>query len=174
MAQSLQDADEEPPRKQDWESSPYPLNGVLVRLAPEQHAKPGVKLLGPPLGEVDLITALEPLYVAGSNAAIELAFSESGDRLARETVAARGRPMEPVVSESASSSSPVPVAEEATMDLSERLVDILATIDCASTPDLSDQLGVTVVQIRSELLLLERLGIVYRTGQTRATRWWLG
>ena len=35
-------------------------------------------------------------------------------------------------------------------------------------------LDVPVLVVRQELLDLEKLGIVYRTGQTRGTRWWLG
>ncbi len=58
--------------------------------------------------------------------------------------------------------------------LTERLVDVLAENEPASSRDLAKQLSVSNLSARSELIVLEKLGIVYRTGRTRGTRWWLG
>lgn len=69
--------------------------------------------------------------------------------------------------------SPEPTAEPP--DLTERLVNHLAELQGgAKTRDLAASLVVPVLDIRHELVDLERLGIVYRTGRTRGTRWWLG
>jgi len=64
--------------------------------------------------------------------------------------------------------------EDADTDLTERLVDLLATQENMKSKELASALGVPVLEVRGELLELEKLGIVYRTGQTRGTRWWLG
>lgn len=58
--------------------------------------------------------------------------------------------------------------------LTEELVNRLSEVDCARSQDLADQIGASVLEVRQELIELERLGIVYRTGNTRGTRWWLG
>ena len=77
-------------------------------------------------------------------------------------------PEEPQMSQSTSSG---PSGE----DLTEAIVDHLAEIDTgAKSKDLAGILGLTLQEVRAELLELEKLGIVYRTGQTRGTRWWLG
>jgi predicted ArsR family transcriptional regulator len=63
---------------------------------------------------------------------------------------------------------------EKEQSLTEQVVDLLATMESAKSRELADQLGLTNIQVRNELLDLEKLGIVYRTGRTRGTRWWLG
>ena len=46
--------------------------------------------------------------------------------------------------------------------------------ECAKSKELADRVKADILEVRQELLELEKLGIVYRTGQTRGTRWWLG
>jgi DNA-binding IclR family transcriptional regulator len=58
--------------------------------------------------------------------------------------------------------------------LTEQIVDFLAEFGAASSKDLSEKLRVPLSDVRQKLLEIEKLGIVYRTGQTRGTRWWLG
>ena len=58
--------------------------------------------------------------------------------------------------------------------ITELLVDLLASLESAKSKELAMRLEVPMVDVRAELLELEKLGIVYRTGQTRGTRWWLG
>ena len=53
-------------------------------------------------------------------------------------------------------------------------MDLLAELESAKSKTLSERLDAPMLQIRQELLELEKLGIVYRTGQTRGTTWWLG
>lgn len=65
-------------------------------------------------------------------------------------------------------------ATAATGTLTERLVDELARVESAKSKELARSLGAEMLDVRNELLELEKMGIVYRTGQTRGTRWWLG
>lgn len=58
--------------------------------------------------------------------------------------------------------------------LAERIADLLVGVEKAASADLAKQLGVSKEEVRKELRRLEKLGIVYRTGQTRGTRWHLG
>ena len=44
----------------------------------------------------------------------------------------------------------------------------------AGVNKLADAVKANILDVRQELLELEKLGIVYRSGQTRGTRWWLG
>lgn len=59
-------------------------------------------------------------------------------------------------------------------DFTEALVNALAEFESAKTSQLAEKLGVKKIKVRNALVELEKLGIVYRTGQTRGTRWWLG
>jgi len=62
-----------------------------------------------------------------------------------------------------------------TDQLVEKLVDLVAEHDeGVKSRELATALDCDLPTIREHLVELERLGIVYRTGQTRGTRWWLG
>ena len=54
------------------------------------------------------------------------------------------------------------------------IADSLAANDGEGTRALSRRLGWTQTRARAVLLDMEDLGIVYRTGRTKGTRWWLG
>jgi predicted ArsR family transcriptional regulator len=56
----------------------------------------------------------------------------------------------------------------------EHLVNTLAECEPATSQALADKLQLPVLVVRSQLVKLEAYGIVYRTGQTRGTLWWLG
>ena len=59
--------------------------------------------------------------------------------------------------------------------LTARLVDTMAAnIKPWKARDIARALDVDHLAVRAELVELERLGIVYRTGRTRGTRWHLG
>lgn len=64
--------------------------------------------------------------------------------------------------------SPVTDLEVATV------ADSLAAHDGEGTRALSHRLGWAQPRVRAVLLDMEDLGIVYRTGRTKGTRWWLG
>ena len=65
-------------------------------------------------------------------------------------------------------------AESDGSTLMERIIDHLAQTECAKSTDIAEVLGVPMIDVRNELLEMEKFGLVYRTGQTRGTRWWLG
>ena len=58
-------------------------------------------------------------------------------------------------------------------ELEERVYSLLSPLGSAST-DLAVALGADKDAVRDALMALERLGRVYRTGQTRGTRWYPG
>ncbi len=74
--------------------------------------------------------------------------------------------------ESPSSGAPASHVDTA---LTERLVEAMAANQHPwKSRDLATQLKLDPAVIRKELIELEGLGLVYRTGQTRGTRWHLG
>jgi len=163
--------DEEPPRG-DWYRANPCVPGMRFDIRNARTTALGLRALGPPPGEADLAKALAPLYESGGEAALALAFGEDESLEPRHAFRRH----------QATSDSPTP-REESTMpnrnaaeeqSLTEQVVDLLATMESAKSRDLADRLGLTNVQVRNELLDLEKLGIVYRTGRTRGTRWWLG
>ena len=105
------------------------------------------------------------MYEAGATAALEIALSDTTTEQAR-----------PEASPSFRKQARRPAANDgnARPGLTEAIVDALAEVTCARSKDLAAQLGMDIAEVRNELLDLEKLGIVYRTGQTRGTRWWLG
>lgn len=153
------EAEEEEPPHGNWFHSPEPLRNLSFSPCVRPSHAAGLRALGPPPGETDLAHALGPLYESGGSAALEIALQ---DRPSRR----RGRPRP---------SAPQPDQElKPTGPLTERVVNLLANRECARSRELAKELDVTPQEVRAELLELEKQGIVYRTGQTRGTRWWLG
>lgn len=184
---STRQVDAGPPPEGEWAQSPAPLPSLTLRVEDPENARPGVYALGPPPGRAELGPPLEPLYLAGAKAAVELAFGdpiehpgvratsrwqgfEAGVRGHAQVAGPRAAPPQP---NRAPAPAPAPGAE-ADAPLTERLVDLLAELESAKSKVLSQKLGVPMLAVRAELLELEKLGIVYRTGQTRGTTWWLG
>lgn len=149
----------------DWFGSPLKLPVGDFRFHKSEHAAVGLRALGPPPGDIDLLRALEPLYEAGAEAALSLALA---DAVVDEAAADRAKVFRRSVQRPAQTSS------GGNTHLTEAIVDALAEVECARSKDLAKRVGASVVDVREELLDLEKLGIVYRTGQTRGTRWWLG
>jgi hypothetical protein len=169
--------EESPPTVDDWLSSPQSLEGVQFSFRKNETSASGLRALGPPPGEDDLIGALEPLYQAGSTAAYEIALqerlSDSGDSSPRRR---RRRRVGVAVAPTRTTGLDVQtVSEEAERHtLTERLVDMLAELKSAKSSELAERLLIEKLLVRNELIVLEKLGIVYRTGATRGTRWHLG
>jgi uncharacterized Zn finger protein len=157
---------EEPPPgpEVDWFESPAKPQGISFAFAPAEVEASGLRALGPPPGDDGLLTALLPLYERGAEAAIELAHSEGAAR----------RPAPKGVAMSSATKARSTRKSQPTPSLTERLVDTLAEMDGAKSKELAAALDVAMLEVRTELLHLEKLGIVYRTGQTRGTRWHLG
>ena len=55
-----------------------------------------------------------------------------------------------------------------------KLTDALASTMPVKARDLAERMGAEYTDVRDALIRLEKMGIVYRTGKTRGTRWWLG
>ncbi|MCA9572159.1 MAG: hypothetical protein KC656_30175, partial [Myxococcales bacterium] len=161
------ESSEEPaPEDGDWFRAPAPLPASDFRFhAPEKPAV-GLRALGPPPGDIDLLRAIGPLYEAGGQAALDIALADDEpDDRDRERARVFRRSVQRPVQASASGGQ---------THLTEAIVDALAEVECARSKDLAKRVGAAVGDVRDELLDLEKLGIVYRTGQTRGTRWWLG
>ena len=58
--------------------------------------------------------------------------------------------------------------------LTAAIANWLADRPALKSPELARALGVPLGEVRAELVALESIGIVYRSGQTRGTRWYLG
>lgn len=160
----------------DWFSSPEPLPQHSLNISLSDGLAIGLRTLGPPPGHVDLVPTLIPLYEAGAEAAYGLAMTEPmWSELniptygwLREWTGETPRPAKPRQTAPQEDGS---INRDA---LTELIVDVLAEHGAMRSKDLSERLTIPLIDVRQELLELEKLGIVYRTGQTRGTRWWLG
>ncbi len=178
--------DEAPP-DQAWFISPTEVPQMEFHPLVASEAS-GLLELGPAPGDADIGRALGPLYEAGASIARELALQEGPvdhsrrgawrrqnrssalAGLASDDPVEEKRAMTPNTRRQSLNSTGKPT----TPGITELLVDMLATMESAKSKELAARLDVPMIDIRSELLELEKLGIVYRTGQTRGTRWWLG
>jgi len=179
--------DEAPPDL-PWFSSPRPISQMEFHPLATAEAS-GLLELGPAPGDADIGRALGPLYEAGASAARELALQEgpvdnnrrgAWRRHNRSSALAGLASEDPVMEARAMATSPprrhsqTSSGRPTTPGITELLVDLLATMESAKSKELAARLDVPMIDVRAELLELEKLGIVYRTGQTRGTRWWLG
>lgn len=165
---SLPPWDELPPPadKDGWSRSPTPLPEPDFRFKPAEHVGVGLRALGPAPGDIDLLQALGSLYEAGANAALEMALTDDTET-ERDDTRVRAFKQQVQRPEAANAGASRP-------GLTKAIVDLLAQQECVRSKDLASELDLDIVEVRNELLELEKLGIVYRTGQTRGTRWWLG
>ncbi|MEZ4235216.1 MAG: hypothetical protein R3F59_03440 [Myxococcota bacterium] len=144
-------------------ASPVPPPPMTFRFSTNP-GPPGMVALGPLAGDDDLLRALTPLYDAGAEAALALALADP-----RPGARRRRRSMVPT----AAPRSEVPEVADEPSDLTERIVDLLASSDDGATAqELATRLGVSPKRARLELEELDRMGIVSRPG--RDERWWLG
>ena len=73
--------------------------------------------------------------------------------------------------------SKIPPPRRTGQRLVERIVDMVMTMEAeggARCPEVARRLDAGVNRVRGELLQLESIGCVYRTGKKRGTRWWVG
>ena len=156
----------------DWYNSPTPLSKMSFGFGPAPTPAAGLKALGPPPGDDNLTLALEPLFEAGSQAARDIALKEAPEGPDRARGKPGGRRHNVGIVSASTRLTAQPTEERA--DITELLVNLLAEMQPVSSTKLSKLLGAERLTIRNELLELEKLGIVYRTGATRGTRWHLG
>lgn len=155
-----------------WYDSPEPLSKMSFGFGPAPTPAAGLKALGPPPGDDNLTLALLPLYEAGAQAACDIALKEAPEDDDGERANARGRRHNVGIVSASTRLTAQPT--DARADITELLVNLLAETQPVSSTKLSKLLGAERLTIRNELLELEKLGIVYRTGATRGTRWHLG
>lgn len=179
------EAPDEPPPDGDWFQSPAPLASMAFSFDGGSQAM-GLLELGPPPGQAELERALKPLYEAGGRSALEIALRELDEQQPRRRRRDRLAVPVPLHEPKKENLAMAPTDEAAAQNeqsagapapgstLTERLVDLLARVESAKSKEIADALKTDMVEVRQELLELERLGVVYRTGQTRGTRWWLG
>jgi len=187
MMTSTGEVDEAPPEA-PWFTSPISISRMEFHPL-TQSAASGLLELGPAPGDSDIGRALGPLYEAGAGAARELALREgpiensrrgAWRRHNRGSALAGLAQEDPVMEVRAMSKLHFEPRVRETENrptipgITELLVDLLASLESAKSKELAMRLEVPMVDVRAELLELEKLGIVYRTGQTRGTRWWLG
>jgi uncharacterized Zn finger protein len=150
-------------------ASPEPPPPMTFRFSANP-GPPGMVALGPLAGDEDLLRALTPLYAAGSEAALSMALADANPDAARR----RRRSMVPTAAPRSSEAPAADGGDEEPGDLTERVVDLLASAeDGATTEDLARQLGVSPNRALQELQELDRMGIVCREGRS-GSRWWLG
>ncbi len=144
--------------------APRPLEAMLITLHGVHGT--GALELGPLPGDQDLQKALAPLYDAGVEAAVRLATAEGGaSDASRRLNSWLARDVAP----------PEPSEEDDVYFLSERIVDRLAEDDDGmTTKQLARALDLDPLGLEAELLELEAMGILVRSGGARAPRWWLG
>ncbi|MBA2320922.1 MAG: hypothetical protein H0V89_07195 [Deltaproteobacteria bacterium] len=167
-----------------FDFSPIPLPNMAFSLGRAETPAVGLRALGPPPGQMEILRALTPLYEAGASAALEIAVRDQAESRGIRRIevspslppAANGRrqPSLPPSEEDSMAKIIERATAAAPPDLTERVVNVLAELGSAKSKQIADRIDQEPLIVRAELIELERLGIVYRTGQTRGTRWWLG
>jgi len=160
-----------PDASTDWFTSPSPLSHMQFRFQPSKRTAAGLRALGPPPGEDNLAGALGPLYEAGAEGAFQVALHEDPSSAASPTSNGTQKSAAGIV---ALASRPVADPTTQKNKITELLVNMLAKHGGIKSSDLADVIGQDKMVVRNELIELEKLGIVYRTGATRGTRWHLG
>jgi hypothetical protein len=124
----------------DWLTAPSALPEFGCALPERVVVAAGLRAMGPPPGDGELLAVLTPLYEAGG-AAVRAVIEAAAD-------GARPRRRLP--------RAPEPPA----VDPTELLVDALAELDEAAPEALARRVGWPVARVREELAALEALGIV--------------
>jgi uncharacterized Zn finger protein len=155
----------------DWFTSPAPLSHMQFRFHLSNRTAAGLRALGPPPGEDNLAGALGPLYEAGAEGAFQVALHEDP---ASQGSTSPNRKHKNAAGIVAHASRPLADPMATKNELTELLVNMLAKNGGIKSSDLAEVIGQDKMVVRNELIELEKLGIVYRTGATRGTRWHLG
>jgi uncharacterized Zn finger protein len=165
--------EETAPPQVNWLAYPTPLSSMSFSMSQRADSHPGLMTLGPAPDQADLRNTLAPLYEAGSKAAHAVFWNDETSDPTPKTL--RTPKTTQVLTPQPESAQPIPeppVTEQTS--LTERVIDALADVECAKSNDLAKQLNESTAAIRTELLELEEMGLVTRTGKTRGTRWWIG
>lgn len=145
----------------------------------------GLRALGPPPGEADLLGTLLPLYEGAARRVREVLDSVPDrvppKRLPR-VVEVRAVAEPPRVVEAAASRrvDPAPPSEPAYVPvavgnpLTEALVELLAGEPGLTSTSIAERLRSSVSPVRAELVAMEELGLVLREADGDTVRWYLG
>lgn len=173
---------DEVPDTGDWFSARGEIPSFACRFEHEPAVAAGLKALGPPPGQVDLIGPLRPIYQKAHEEVIAKIEAIPERKLMPKKVAppppAPVTPEPTVIPEVPVQTMPLPEMSHETpriqeTDYTEALVDILAE-SSRRTAEIAKIMNVSIVAIRAELSELEELGLVYQTGKGRNIRWHLG
>ena len=195
-------ATEEPLPPGDPFTSPTGLPVLRSEGAVDGSAAAGLRALGPPPGQVDLLATLAPLYEAGVVRAREVLESvpdrEPPRRRPRPVVVEapdpQAVPADPPASPpsqaapafdppaprvspsrgSEASDAPPVVDLHLAADPTGALIGVLEASDGRTSAELAALLGWSVSAVRQELLACEELGYVMRADSDGPARWWLG
>lgn len=197
------DSAEEGPPDADWWASPVPVPDFGCQWGDEAVAGAGLRALGPPPGEHDLLSTLLPLYEAGHKHVREVIdaipdrqpprrkvwpVEVRADAVAAEVddgAIADAVPEVPVLdtppAAPTAARAPAPAASVAAVpppddgdSLTERIVNALASCDAATSHELASSLDLSVSAVRTELVDLLALGLVERDKTQGGVRWRLG
>ncbi len=161
LAESLDDTDTSVPDG-DWFAAPQALPDFGCQFPTDAPVAAGLRALGPPPGEGDLLATLEPIYQAGGGRLREV-LDAVPNREARKRV----RPAEGT--EEAEGTDPV-----TDLALTEALVELLAAEPGLSTDALADRLDHDAQRVEEELEALHELGLVLREHERGAATWYVG
>lgn len=154
--------DEELPNTDDWYGETRDLARLQFALGALEGAATGLRVLGPPPGDVDLTKTLTPLYKAGAKASIDLAVADTPGPAPIRTMGHRRR----------AQPRPAPVVEE--VDFTEQVVNILAELEEGTAITIAGALSTGVHDVRRELFELETMGAIVRDVRPEGTFWLLG
>ncbi len=165
--------EETAPPQGNWLAYPTPLSMMSFSMSPKADSNPGLMTLGPAPDQADLRNTLAPLYEAGSTAAHAVFWKEDTSDPPSPPLRSLNTTQLPMNQPERAQPIPeAPMAEQTS--LTERIIDALAEVEFAKSNNLAKQLNESTATIRTELLELEEMGMVTRTGKTRGTRWWIG
>jgi uncharacterized Zn finger protein len=179
---------EQAPPDTDWFASPNDIPEFACSVAGSVQTAAGLRALGPPPGESDLLAALEPLYARGGSVAHEVIASVPNRVPPKRRVRVAPRPKRVAPPERVERQAPskkmrsveprstiAPRPQQAPLvDLTEVLVNGLAELDVATTAQLTKMLRLDISVVRRELLELEELGLVYQDRRGDVPGWRLG
>ncbi|TVQ91303.1 MAG: hypothetical protein EA397_09580 [Deltaproteobacteria bacterium] len=166
-----------PPRiSSGWTTSPVALPKVAFHLAAKVESLAGLQALGPPPGGDELVQALEPLYLAGSEAARESAYEsrrENTTQTDRWRGFKRGRSAPAALTQAVKEAQRPPLQPDEAV-LIRHIVDHLANHGPSTTAEISDRIGEPRDRVIAQIEALATLGLTYRISGNRSQRWALG
>ncbi len=146
-----------PADNEDWFGHQTELPRLTFSFRGSEVEAAGLRALGPPPRDADLLRTLTPLYEAGATAAKEVALADGPDGAAPKKRRRKAALAPPATDE----------------DFTERVVDALYEVESASHIELARVLSLGLHEVRRELLELETIGLLVRDIQPDGTTVWM-